>query len=59
MMLEPYFDHDTVVDNTGDITKTANIRDFAGHVMKETGGQGLHVVLADGVRLTAALPEAV
>jgi hypothetical protein len=36
------------VDDTGDLTQTRNIRDFAATVWEETGGKGLHVVLADG-----------
>eukprot|EP00457_Paulinella_chromatophora_P001954 gb/GEZN01001957.1/.p1 GENE.gb/GEZN01001957.1/~~gb/GEZN01001957.1/.p1 ORF type:complete len:825 (-),score=138.84 gb/GEZN01001957.1/:148-2622(-) len=35
-------------DETGDITVTANMQDFAEKAWKETGGKGLDVVLADG-----------
>ena len=36
------------VDDSGDITKTENMRDFRDNVMRETSGKGLHVVMADG-----------
>jgi 23S rRNA U2552 (ribose-2'-O)-methylase RlmE/FtsJ len=36
------------VDNSGDVTNSDNLRDYARHVWSETKGQGLHVMLADG-----------
>lgn len=36
------------VDNTGDVTSTANLRDYCDTVWRETDGRGLHVASARG-----------
>ncbi len=35
-------------DGTGDVTVTDNIVSFRDYVMKQTGGAGVHVMMADG-----------
>ena len=38
-----------ILDGTGDITKTNNIRHFIEYVRKGTGNRGVDVAMADGV----------